>query len=192
MPEPRQPSFRPDDLDSAQQALYRAITQGPRAQGAFRMVDDAGVLQGPFGGFLLAPAVGDALQQLGAAIRYRTGLTDRMRELAILTVAAHERSSFERHAHEAVGRAVGLTEQELRAIRDGRPVPLDDVDEIATVELTRALLDGDVDDDLWQRRAVSVGAPRVFELIALVGYYSALALQLRVLRVDRAAAQSGP
>lgn len=191
MPEPRQPHLRPEELNPAQRALYRAITEGPRGQSSFRMVDDDGVLQGPFGGFLLAPAVGDALQQLGVAIRFQTGLTDRMRELAILTVAAHHHSAFEQHAHETIGRTVGLTEEELSAVRRREPRSLADADETAVVELTRALLDGDIDDGLWQRRAVSLGAPIVFELIALVGYYSMLALQLRVLRVDCAPGQPG-
>ncbi|HEY0949418.1 MAG TPA: hypothetical protein VGD85_04425, partial [Nocardioides sp.] len=52
---------------------------------------------------LLSPAVGDALQRLGAAVRYRTALPDRAREMAILLVAARWDSAFEREAHEAVG-----------------------------------------------------------------------------------------
>ena len=40
--------------------------------------------------------MGAALQDLGAAVRYRTGLTDRVREMAILLVAAHWDSAFER------------------------------------------------------------------------------------------------
>jgi 4-carboxymuconolactone decarboxylase len=181
----RQPGLRPEELDPAQQQLYDAITRGPRSDGPFPLVDESGVLQGPFGGFLLSPAVGEALQQLGAAIRYRTTLTPRMRELAILVVAAHHGSPFERHAHEAVGRAAGLTEQEMSAVAERRHVPLDDAHEAAALELTQAMLEGDVDDSLWERCAPRLGVPAVFELIALVGYYSTLALQMRVLRTDR-------
>lgn len=181
----RQPRLGPDDLDPAQAALYRAITEGPRGSGPFALVDADGVLQGPFAGFLLSPDVGDALQRLGAAIRFRTRLTPRMRELAILTVAAHHQSTFERYAHEAVGRSIGLIESELTAVRDGLPVPLEDAAEAATVALTRALLDGDVDDSLWAQCEPRLGVATVFELVALCGYYSTLALQLRVLRADR-------
>lgn len=181
----RQPRLIPEELDRAQQHLYDSITKGPRGDGPFPLVDESGVLQGPFGGFLLSPAVGEALQQLGAAIRYRSSLTPRMRELAILVVAAHHGSAFERHAHEAVGRAAGLTEQELSAVAERRQLPLDDAHEAAAVELIHAMLDGDVDDSLWERCAPLLGVPAVFELIALVGYYSTLALQMRVLRTDR-------
>ena len=66
---------------------------------------------------LRSPAVGTAQQELGAAIRYRTGFTDRMRELAILLVAAHWDSAFERESHEAIARALGFGDDELAAIR---------------------------------------------------------------------------
>ena len=47
-----------------------------------------------------------------------------------------------------------------------------------------ALLDGDLDDELWDEASAALGADGVFELTVLVGYYSTLALQLRVFRVD--------
>jgi hypothetical protein len=99
----------PADLDDQQRALYDAIAGGPRAAGPrlFALTDAAGRLNGPFNAMLFAPEVGTALQDLGAAIRYRSSLTARIREMAILAVAAHWDSAFERYAHEAVGRAAG-------------------------------------------------------------------------------------
>ena len=46
------------------------------------------------------------------------------------------------------------------------------------------MLDGDVDDQTWQECAQAAGPQAIFELTALVGYYSTLALQLRVFRAD--------
>ena len=51
-------------------------------------------------------------------------------------------------------------------------------------EVALALTDGDVDDDLWAAAAETLGAPVIFELTTLVGYYATLALQLRVFRVS--------
>ena len=48
---------------------------------------------------------------------------------------------------------------------------------------TLALLDGDLSDDAWDAASTALGVDGVFELTALVGYYSTLALQLRVFRV---------
>ena len=47
-----------------------------------------------------------------------------------------------------------------------------------------ALLDGDVGDCAWYEAEHLLGQRAVFELVTLVGYYSTLALQLRVFRVD--------
>ncbi len=176
----------PNQLDSGQAALYASITGGPRAQGPqhFALTADDGSLLGPFNAFLLSPQLGGALQELGAAVRYATALTPRMRELAILIVASHWRSAFERHAHEAVGRAAGLSDAELAAIRDGRALDLHDGLERATVELCHALVAGDVGDELWASVLEVLDERTVFELSTLVGYYATLALQLRVFRVD--------
>jgi 4-carboxymuconolactone decarboxylase len=174
----------PASLDDEQRAVYDQIAGGPRAGGPFRLVDAAGALEGPFNAFLLQPRLGQSLQALGAAVRYGTGLTDRAREIAILVVAAAEDSAFERYAHEAVGRRAGLTDDELTAIREGKPGALTDHAERLVAVTTRALLErGDLDDDEYGAAAAGLGLPGLFEVLTLVGYYKTLALQLRVFRV---------
>jgi 4-carboxymuconolactone decarboxylase len=175
----------PEALSGDQAALYTAITGGPRAQGPqhFALTADDGSLRGPFDLMLRSPAVGAAQQELGAAIRYRTGFSDRSREIAILLVAAHWQSVFEREAHEAIGRALGFGEDELSAIR------VLDVsgfvgEERVIADTVLALLAGDLSDTDWDAASSALGPEGVFELTALVGYYATLALQLRVFRVD--------
>lgn len=180
----RVPRWRPDDLDEHQRALYDAIAGGSRAAGSpFPLVDDDGVLAGPFNAMLLSPVVGDALQRLGQAIRFGGGLSARARELAILIVAADQDSAFERAAHEAVGRTVGLTESDFAAVRGVGEVDTADAIEVAVIETTRLLLAGDLDDDAYDRAASRLGLPMLFELSTLVGYYRLLADQLRLFRV---------
>lgn len=182
----RLPILAPADLDDQQRALYDAIAGGPRAAGPrlFALTDEAGGLNGPFNAMLFAPEVGTALQELGAAIRYRSSLTARIREMAILAVAAHWDSAFERYAHEAVGRVAGLTDEEMRSLRDGDQPRLNDPAEQAALDVVRALLaDGDIAGLLFQRAVSLIGNQAVVELTSLVGYYATLALQLRVFRV---------
>jgi alkylhydroperoxidase family enzyme len=165
--------------------VYDAVTGGPRAAGPqlFRLVDDEGGLEGPFNAFLLQPRLGLALQAVGSAVRYETSLSDQAREVAILVVAAVRDSAFEQHAHEAVGRHVGLSDDVLEAVRAGRYDDLpDDVRLVA--RLSHQLLDaGDLDDASYAEAVEVLGQPQLFELLTLVGYYDALALQLRVFRV---------
>jgi 4-carboxymuconolactone decarboxylase len=175
----------PERLDDAQRALYDAITGGPRAQGPqhFALTGADGRLNGPFDGFLRSPALGEALQGVGTAVRYRSNLSDRVREAAILLVSAHWDSAFERHAHEAVGRSIGLTDDELLALRSGEVPASVDAGEHARLQVVLALLRGDLTDEEWARLAPAVGEQDLFELTTLVGYYATLALQLRVFRV---------
>ena len=176
----------PADLDPEQRSLYATITEGPRAQGPkhFDLTREDGSLLGPFNALLLSPRLGSALQELGAAVRYRTSLSARTREIAILTVAAHWDSAFELSAHESVGLAVGLSAQEISDIRAARVPALADPHEQACANLVRLLVEGDVDDEAWATWAPVVGDGTIFELTTLVGYYATVALQMRVFRVD--------
>lgn len=183
---PRFESPRPDDMTAEQRELYDLVARGPRASGPqlFALTDDEGRLHGPFGTMLLAPPVGAALQQLGVAIRYHSTLPARVRELAILLVAAHWDSDFERYAHEPVAASVGVTPVELAAVKALEiPVGIDAAESVA-LELTRALaVHGVVSDELYRRAEAALGSRQIYELTVLVGYYSTLALQLRTFRI---------
>lgn len=178
--------FTKDELTPGQAELYAKILGGPRASGPqhFSLTADNGSLVGPFNALLLSPGLGGAVQELGAAVRYRTRFTDRVREMAILIVAAHWKSAFEAVAHEAVGRAIGLTDEELSTIAGGGIPHLDDPQEQACVRIVHALTRGDIDDELWAATRDIVTQEIMFELVTLVGYYAGLALQMRVFRVD--------
>ncbi len=51
------------------------------------------------------------------------------------------------------------------------------------VAVAQLLTSGDVDDDAWGAAVDTLGEAGAVELTTLVGYYSLLALQMRVLRV---------
>ena len=177
----------PDRLTGDQRALYATIADGPRASGHqfFALAADDGSLNGPFEALLLSPAIGTAVQELGAAVRYQSGLPNRLREMAILLVAAHWGSAFELMAHTALGRAAGLRDDDVDALLDRRTPPSADALEYAACAAVRALLTaGDLDDGAYADVVEHLGEQAVFELTTLVGYYGLLALQLRVFRVD--------
>ena len=181
----RIPKFEPASLDAEQRSLYDAIAGGRRADGPqlFRLADEDGRLEGPFNAFLLQPRLGSALQALGASVRYDTGLDDRCREIAILVVAAHWRSAFEWYAHEAVGRAAGLGDADLAAVREGRHAALAGRESVIARTAAALVARGDLDDAEYREAVDHLGPAGLFELLTLVGYYATLALQLRVFRV---------
>ncbi|MCB8957359.1 MAG: carboxymuconolactone decarboxylase family protein [Nocardioides sp.] len=181
----RLPRLTPDALDDAQQVVYDGIAGGDRAKGVqhFPLTAGDGSLNGPFGIMLHAPQLGNALQQLGSAIRYGTSLTPRVREIAILMVARATGSAFEAWAHEPIGLAVGLTEAELEAVARGDFTSTDPVEQ-ASVDLVACVLDGAaLDDATYATLASRLGVPPMIEVIALVGYYRTLADLMQVFDV---------
>lgn len=180
----RIPWPRPDELDAARRAVHDSVVGGPRSgEPAFAMTDDEGRLHGPFNVMIAAPGPGLALSGLGAALRFRTSLTDRVREITILTLAVLHRSSFEWYAHDAVARRIGMTEGEIAALRVLEPAATFDGVERTVQRSVRLLVeDGDLDDAAYGRLEAALGSEGAVELIVLCGYYATLALAMRVLR----------
>ena len=179
-----------EEMNSEQLDLYREILGGPRGQGprAVLLSSGAGGLAGPFNAMLYAPPVGHALQELGAAIRFRSQLAPRIREMAILVVAQAWDSGYERASHEPIGREAGLTEPEIEALRAGVDPGFADKQEQVAYSVVRALTGpdsrtADLDDEEYDTAVAVLGEPALVELSTLVGYYATLALQLRIFRV---------
>jgi 4-carboxymuconolactone decarboxylase len=182
---PRLDLIPPAELAPAQRALYDAITGGPRAgqAGTVPITDADGQLLGPFAVMLLSPEVGNAMQQVGAKIRFGTALTGRERELAILTVAGALSSEFERLAHVPAARALGLTEPQIDAALAGRTADGLSADEAIVARLALSMtVDRTLSDEDYSGGVTALGRERLAELTWLVGYYSALALSLAVFR----------
>jgi alkylhydroperoxidase family enzyme len=182
---PRLDLIAPADLDDAQRAVYEAITGGPRASqaGTVPIVDEAGRLLGPFAVMLLTPEVGNAMQQVGAKIRFSSALTGRERELGILAVAGELRSDFERLAHEPAALKLGLTQTQVNAVLSGRVPDGLSADEALICRLARVMTaERNLHDQDYADGVAALGRERLAALTWLVGYYSALALSLAVFR----------
>jgi 4-carboxymuconolactone decarboxylase len=182
---PRLDLIPPAELAPAQRLLYDAITGGPRASqaGTVPITDEDGQLLGPFAIMLLSPEVGNAMQQVGAQIRFGTALTGRERELAILTVAGALSSEFERLAHVPAARALGLTEPQIDAALAGQAADGLSPDEAIVGRLALAMtVDRALSDQDYSDGMAALGQERLAELTWLAGYYSALALSLAVFR----------
>jgi len=184
----------PSDLDERQQAVRESVVGGPRSgERAFSLTDHEGRMEGPFNLMLLAPGPGLELSELGAALRFRTTLSDRVREIAILTVAVLERSSFEWYAHEAIARRIGMTDDEIAAVRELRTPASFDASERAAQHAVRDLVtSGDLDDAVFLELESCFGPEGATELILVTGYYAMLALAMRVLRTPLPAGVEDP
>ncbi len=190
----RLPDLRPEVLSAEQQALYESIAGGDRARDAsFRLTEADGSLVGPFAALLVNPAVGNAVQSVGAAIRFGGDLSPLVREVAILAVAAHHRSPFEWWAHEPIARRAGLRDDQIRDLYAGRTPAFDDETATAAHALTIVLLAGKhPDDEVFGAAREALGEGGVMELVTLVGYYNLLAQLMDTFNIDVPAGELSP
>jgi len=184
---PRVPLVELADMTAQQREFYDKYATGVRASPAttFPLVDGEGHLMGPPAVWVLSQPLGLALERFGYAIRYELSLSQRAQEIAILMVAQHRQSEFERFAHEQAGLKAGLTQDDLAALAAGKPPRLDTEEELAVYETARRILDvGALDDRAYRAAADVLTAPRLFELVTLIGYYVMLATQLSVFDIQ--------
>ena len=183
-PSPRLPQLRPDRLTPEQRAVYERVVESRGTE----VLGQQGELRGPFNAMLYTPAVGAAVQQVGAAIRFSGQLPDRIRELAILETAVRAGCSYEWHIHSSKAIQQQLfSADEVTAISLG----VEDISTLSPPEhLARrvavALIEvGDLDDLLFDTALEILGLPLISELVFLIGYYQMLARSIRVWRVTR-------
>lgn len=156
------------DPTPEQRAIHQAIIDGPR-----------GKLAGPLRAVLRVPALAGPWQALGAHLRYATALAPHQSELVILAVARHWSSELEWQIHAREALAAGIAPAVIDAIRDRAPPPLDGPLETDLFDFTKMLLaSGDVADGLHGRIVAAIGEPAMVELVALIGYYTMVALML--------------
>ncbi len=190
----RLPGLRPEELTDDQRDLYESIAGGDRARDAsFRLTEADGSLVGPFNTLLLSPVVGDAVQSVGAAIRFGCGLSSLVREIAILAVAAHRRSPFEWWAHEPIGRRAGLDDAQIAALHAGEMPSFHDDTAAATYAFCKALINGVRPDDAsYEAAHEALGLDGVMELVTLVGYYTLLAQLMETFDVGVPSGETSP
>lgn len=187
----RVPPVELADMTAQQREFYDQYATGVRAGpgSTFPLIDAEGHLMGPPAVWILSQPLGLALERFGYAIRYELSLSRRAQEIAILMVARHRHSEFERFAHEQAGLKAGLTPDDLSALAAGKPPALDTEEERAVYDAARCVLDtGSLDSGAYQAAADVLTAPRLFELVTLIGYYLMLATQLSVFDIQPPAA----
>ena len=168
----------PDSLSPEQKRVYERIAGDKRRQQTrrFRMVDDDGALTGPFNALLYSPAVGDAVQQLGGALRFNSTLPGHLRELAILLVAQRWRANYEWYAHAPIAAREELGEAVIEAVKAGK-TPENAPDDVRGVHsFVRELVETRrVCDETYGETCALIGEQGLVELISVVGYYTLLA-----------------
>lgn len=183
----RIPLLQPDLLDEDQQRLYDSLnrTAVPWAQvsGFTAKVSD-GSLIGPFNVALQSPAMGAAFEKLQSVEAENTTLTERVRQVVILTVGAAWQSDYERYAHRAVARKAGFAEETIAALANAEEAPgLKDEEALAQRFTRQLILHHRVDQDLFDEAKAFFGVRGIVDLVFLAGCYETVCSLLNAFEV---------
>jgi len=169
----RLPLVRREDLDAEGQKAYDMHTD-PKG-GTIRG------LKGPGGINLHSPKLAHLQRPVGRYLRFESGHSPRVREVAILISARESNSRFEWAAHEPEALKEGVPQATIDAIKyrtalDG----LDPVDALI-VQLGRETFgDRKVSSQTYARALAHFGVRGLIDLVALMGNYAATAALLTV------------
>jgi len=175
-PAPRLTLIEEQLMNDAQRTLLQALRAGPRGQSI--------TPRGPFAAWMYAPEFGDLAQKLGAHCRYKTALSPRLSEFAILCTARLWRAQYEWFAHAPMAERAGVkpkTIQDLRAGREPKAAPKDERAIFAFVqELYKTRR---VSDLTYKRLHTILGDGAMVELVGILGYYALISMTLNVFRM---------
>jgi len=176
--------FKPiplDDLTPEQKVLADTIRSGPRSNVKGSAAAKPGPLGGPFNVFLRSPDIGNVIQSLGAAIRFRSSLPPKLNELAIIITARQWTSQYEWFAHHRLALEAGLDPAIGKDIAEGRRPAKMDPDETIIYDFSTELhRTHGVSDATYQRAVDRFGERGVMDLVAVNGYYVMVSMTLNV------------
>jgi 4-carboxymuconolactone decarboxylase len=171
----RLPLLSPDQLNSDQKKLYSQLqdTMVPWAKkSGFQAATFDDRLVGPFNALLRSPVIGKALMAVTAAEGKETALSERVRQVVILTVGAAWQAAYELYAHVAVGRQAGFDEATVQALAAGqKPAALTHDEGVAYDFVQRLTTTHQIDAELYEQAVVTFGEKGVVDLIYLAGHY---------------------
>jgi 4-carboxymuconolactone decarboxylase len=167
--------FKPltyDQLTPAQKTMTDHLLGGER-----------GGMNGPFNVLLRSPEMGDAVQKLGAQVRYHSSLPPRLNEFAIIITGRFWNAQYEWYAHKRLALQAGLNPAIVDALAAGRRPPVMQSDEEAVYNfVTELLRTKQVIDATFEAAKDKLGERGLVDLVGVVGYYGLVSM---VLNVDR-------
>ena len=169
----RFPELKPDQMTPDQRRIADAIMSGPR-----------GRMSGPFDAWLRSPEIGDALQNVGAKVRFKSSLPAALNEFAILITAREWTSQYEWYAHHSLAMKAGLPPQVAAELAQGRkPEGMDGDTALVWQFCTELHRNRVVSDATYAAAKQRFGEQGVVDLIAVSGYYVTVSMTLNVAQV---------
>lgn len=190
----RLPMLSKDQLSETQLRLHESLTGSQRAKAPrkFPLENADGSLNGPFNAMLYCPEIGDLVQKLGHQLRFASGLSGQLREIAIMTVAQHWRANYEWFAHYTFAEREGVSAEALAAIKQGEE-PADNEDWALVHRLVAEFLKtARVTDETYGAAVERFGEAQTVELVTIAGYYCLISGILNVFEIPVPPGEESP
>ena len=143
-----------------------------------------GKVPAPMIAWLRNPELARRGQKLGELLRFETSLEPALSELAILVCGRHWTSHHEWAAHKKIALAAGVDPRIIDDIAAGKvPVITSPREEIVYQISSVLLAKTRLDEKLYQRGIEVLGEKGMVELVAILGYYSLVALTLNAFEI---------
>ena len=169
----RLPALSRDDLDANGQALWDSL------------IASRGYVGGPTLCIMQHPELAAKSTPLGSQLRYNGVLAGADRELTILTAGREVEAVYEWHAHEPIGREVGVSNEAIEVLRNQQPTTSLGEREALIIDVVRSLYrEHRLSDDLYARAEKMLGRKALVEMIVLAGYYGLVGFVLNAFEVD--------
>jgi 4-carboxymuconolactone decarboxylase len=159
----------PEKLTSEQKQIFDQLTAG------------RGRILGPYKIWIHSPTVASGMEHIGTFLNKRSSLSTREVEMCILVISQHWNAEYVRTAHVRAGLAAGLTQQTIDAILAGTDAKLTDAHERGVLRFATSLVGGvKVSDADFAEIEKAIGREGIAEVLTLLGYYTSVALGMKV------------
>ena len=183
----RIPLSEPAKLTAGQQKLYKMISEHavPWADASgfvAKLADER--LVGPFNVVLASPDLGAAFVQFQGAEEKMTSLSERVRQVVILTVGSVWKAPYELYAHSAVARAAGLPEEAIHSLARGDIATVLTEEEMVAQQFTKQLaLERTVSQEQFDQARNAFGVQGIVDMVFLTGCYETVCSLLNTFAV---------
>jgi len=148
------------------------------------VIGGRGRLLTPYKIWIHSPQLMRALETLGTFLNKKGSLSEREVELGIVLTAHHWHGAYVQAAHVKMLRGLGVSEPVLAALERGVAPDLTDARERAIYDLFKTIeAPGGGSDEVYERVTKVLGRNGLAEALALFGYYSAVAIAMKLHRV---------
>jgi 4-carboxymuconolactone decarboxylase len=159
----------PEQLTAEQKTVFDNLTAG------------RGRILGPYKVWIHSPTVASGMEHIGTYLNKRGALSVREVEIGILVIAQHWDANYVRQAHIKAGKVAGLSDEIIDAVLAGRDPKLADAHERAVHRFATALVAGaKLSDAEFAEVETALGRDGIAEVLVLLGYYTSVALAMKV------------